>query len=65
MLSVTFEGKDLENKPVSKIDGVRYELMPTGAVKDQILQDTASRKFVDEINTLRKQGHQENKGLKL
>lgn len=64
-IRVTFEGKDLGTKPVSKIDGVRYELMPAGAVKDQILQDTASRKFVEEINTLRKQGHQENKGLKL
>lgn len=64
-IRATFEGKDLGTKPVSKIDGVRYELMPAGAVKDQILQDTASRKFVDEINTLRKQGHQENKGLKL
>lgn len=61
----TFDGQDLGSKPISKVDGVRYELMPAGAVKDQILQDTASRKFVDEINTIRKQGHQENKGLKL
>lgn len=61
----TFDGQDLGMKPISKVDGVRYELMPAGAVKDQILQDTASRKFVEEINTIRKQGHQENKGLKI
>lgn len=61
----TFDGQDLGMKPISKVDGVRYELMPAGAVKDQILQDTASRKFVDEINTIRKQGHEQRKGLSL
>lgn len=61
----TFDGQDLGSKPISKVDGVRYELMPAGAVKDQILQDTASRKFVDEINTIRKQGHEQRKGLSL
>lgn len=61
----SFDGQDLGSKPISKIDGVRYELMPPGAMKDRLLQDTASRKFVDEINTIRKQGHEERKGLKL
>lgn len=61
----SFDGQDLGIKPISKVDGVRYELMPAGAMKDRILQDTASRKFVDEINTIRKQGHEERKGLKL
>lgn len=61
-----FEGHDLGTKPISKVDGVRYELMPAGAVKDQILQDTASRKFVDEIKAIRNGNKQEqHKGLSL
>lgn len=63
----TFEGKDLGSKPISKVTGVRYELMPAGAVKDQILQDTASKKFVNEIKAIRsqKEGQKEHKGLSL
>jgi antirestriction protein ArdC len=63
----TYEGKDLGMKPISKIDGMRYDLMPAGALKDQILQDTASRKFVNEINGIREQkkANKEHKGLRL
>ena len=62
-----YEGKDLGMKPISKIDGMRYDLMPAGALKNQILQDTASRKFVNEINGIREQkkANREHKGLKL
>ena len=51
----SFEGKDLGMKNIPKIDGVRYELMPAGAVKDQILHDTVARKFVNEVREIRKQ----------
>ena len=58
----SFEGKDLGMKNIPKIDGVRYELMPAGAVKDQILHDTVARKFVNEVREIRKQ---EAEGLSL
>ena len=51
----SFEGKNLGMKNIPKIDGVRYELMPAGAVKDQILHDTVARKFVNEVREIRKQ----------
>ena len=51
----SFEGKNLGMKNIPKIDGVRYELMPVGAVKDQILHDTVARKFVNEVREIRKQ----------
>lgn len=37
----SFEGKDLGMKNIPKIDGVRYELMPAGAMKEQMPHDTA------------------------
>ena len=58
----SFEGKNLGMKNIPKIDGVRYELMPAGAVKDQILHDTVARKFVNEVREIRKQ---EAEGLSL
>ena len=63
----TFEGQDLGMKPISKITGIRYEMMPTGALKDQMLHDTVARKFVGEVREIReqKQKNKENKGLKL
>ena len=61
----SFEGKDLGMKSIPKIDGVRYELMPAGAVKDQILHDTVARKFVNEVREIRKQQAEQHKGLKL
>lgn len=63
----TFEGQDLGMKPISKITGIRYEMMPVGALKDQMLHDTVARKFVGEVREIReqKQGNKENKGLKL
>lgn len=61
----SFEGKDLGMKNIPKIDGVRYELMPKGAVKDQMLHDTVARKFVNEVREIRKQQAEEHKGLKL
>jgi antirestriction protein ArdC len=61
----SFEGKDLGMKNIPKIDGVRYELMPAGAVKDQILHDTVARKFVNEVREIRKQQAEQHKGLKL
>ena len=63
----TFEGQDLGMKPISKITGIRYEMMPTGALKDQMLHDTVARKFVGEVREIReqKQENKENKGLKL
>lgn len=65
-IRATFDGHDLGSKPISKIDGVRYSLMPAGALRDQILQDTASRKFVNEIKAIRDGEKQEQrKGLKL
>ena len=63
----TFEGQDLGMKPISKITGIRYEMMPTGALKDQMLHDTVARKFAGEVREIREQKQQnnENKGLKL
>ena len=63
----TFEGQDLGMKPISKITGIRYEMMPVGALKDQMLHDTVARKFVGEVREIReqKQENKENKGLKL
>ena len=63
----TFEGQDLGMKPISKITGIRYEMMPTGALKDQMLHDTVARKFAGEVREIReqKQQNKENKGLKL
>ena len=63
----TFEGQDLGMKPISKITGIRYEMMPTGALKDQMLHDTVARKFAGEVREIReqKQQNKENNGLKL
>ena len=63
----TFEGQDLGMKPISKITGIRYEMMPTGALKDQMLHDTVARKFAGEVREIReqKQQNKESKGLKL
>ena len=63
----TFEGQDLGMKPISKITGIRYEMMPTGALKDQMLHDTVARKFAGEVREIReqKQQNKEGKGLKL
>ena len=63
----TFEGQDLGMKPISKITGIRYEMMPTGVLKDQMLHDTVARKFAGEVREIREQKQQnnENKGLKL
>ena len=63
----TFEGQDLGIKPISKITGIRYEMMPTGELKDQMLHDTVARKFAGEVREIREQKQQnnENKGLKL
>ena len=61
----SFEGKDLGMKNIPKIDGVRYELMPAGAVKEQMLHDTVARKFVNEVREIRKQQAEQHKGLKL
>ena len=63
----TFEGQDLGMKPISKITGIRYEMMPTGALKDQMLHDTVARKFAGEVREIREQKQQKNesKGLKL
>ena len=63
----TFEGQDLGMKPISKITGIRYEMMSTGALKDQMLHDTVARKFAGEVREIREQKQQnnENKGLKL
>ncbi len=63
----TFEGQDLGMKPISKITGIRYEMMPTGELKDQMLHDTVARKFAGEVREIREQKQQnnENKGLKL
>lgn len=63
----TFEGHDLGMKPISKITGIRYEMMPTGALKDQMLHDTVARKFAGEVREIReqKQQNKENNGLKL
>ena len=62
-----FKGQDLGMKPISKITGIRYEMMPVGALKDQMLHDTVARKFVGEVREIReqKQENKENKGLKL
>ena len=63
----TFEGQDLGMKPISKITGIRYEMMPTGELKDQMLHDTVARKFAGEVREIReqKQQNKENNGLKL
>ena len=63
----TFEGQDLGMKPISKITGIRYEMMPTGALKDQMLHDTVARKFAGEVREIReqKQQNKECNGLKL
>ena len=63
----TFEGQDLGMKPISKITGIRYEMMPTGELKDQMLHDTVARKFAGEVREIReqKQQNKESKGLKL
>ena len=61
----SFEGKDLGMKNIPKIDGVRYDLMPAGAVKDQMLHDTVARKFVNEVREIRKQQAEQHKGLKM
>ena len=61
----SFEGKDLGMKNIPKIDGMRYELMPAGAVKEQILHDTVARKFVNEVREIHKQQAEQHKGLKL
>lgn len=63
----TFEGQNLGMKPISKITGIRYEMMPTGALKDQMLHDTVARKFAGEVREIReqKQQNKENNGLKL
>jgi len=62
----TFEGQDLGMKPISKITGIRYEMMPTGALKDQMLHDTVARKFAGEVREIREQKQQkESNGLKL
>ena len=47
--------------------GIRYEMMPTSALKDQMLHDTVARKFAGEVREIREQKQQnnENKGLKL
>ena len=54
----TFEGQDLGMKPISKITGIRYEMMPTGALKDQMLHDTVARKFAGEVREIREQKQQ-------
>jgi antirestriction protein ArdC len=63
----SFEGQDLGSKPISRITGIRYEMMPTGEVKDQMLHDTVARKFAGEVREIReqKQQNKENKGLKI
>ena len=63
----TFEGQDLGMKPISKITGIRYEMMPTGELKDQMLHDTVARKFAGEVREIREQKQQNKKsnGLKL
>lgn len=63
----TFEGQDLGMKPISKITGIRYEMMPTGALKDQMLHDTVARKFAGEVREIReqKQQNKESNGMKL
>ncbi len=63
----TFEGQDLGMKPISKITGIRYEMMPTGELKDQMLHDTVARKFAGEVREIReqKQQNKENNGLKI
>ena len=63
----TFEGQDLGMKPISKITGIRYEMMPTGELKDQMLHDTVARKFAGEVREIReqKQQNKESNGLKL
>ena len=63
----TFEGQDLGMKPISKITGIRYEMMPTGALKDQMLHDTVARKFAGEVREIReqKQQNKESNGLTL
>ena len=62
----TFEGQDLGMKPISKITGIRYEMMPTGELKDQMLHDTVARKFAGEVREIREQKQQkESNGLKL
>ena len=63
----TFEGQDLGMKPISKITGIRYEMMPTGELKDQMLHDTVARKFAGEVREIReqKQQNKENNSLKL
>lgn len=63
----TFEGQDLGMKPISKITGIRYEMMPTGELKDQMLHDTVARMFAGEVREIReqKQQNKENNGLKL
>lgn len=52
-VTATFEGKDLGVKNIPRIDGLRYEMMPKGAVKDQMLHDIVSRKFSNEIGAVR------------
>ncbi len=63
----TFEGQDLGMKPISRITGIRYEMMPTGELKDQMLHDTVARKFAGEVREIReqKQQNKESNGLKL
>ena len=63
----TFKGQDLGMKPISKITGIRYEMMPTGELKDQMLHDTVARKFAGEVREIREQKQQNKKsnGLKL
>ena len=63
----TFEGQDLGMKSISKITGIRYEMMPTGALKDQMLHDTVARKFAGEVREIReqKQQNKESNGLKI
>ncbi len=66
-IRATFQGQDLGMKPISRITGIRYEMMPTGTIKDQMLHDTAARKFAGEVREIREQKQQnnENKGLKM
>ena len=60
----SFEGNDLGSKPVSRVAGLRYMMMPEGTVKAQVLHDTAAREFAGEVREIRKQRADEHKGLK-
>ena len=48
----TYQGQSLGIKPVSMVTGARYQMMPDGPMKAQMLKDTLSEKFAGSVRAM-------------